>query len=68
MSEAFATEFAFQLDDEILNGTGADQCLGVLNANNASLVSQAKENGQLAATVVTENITKMWSRMPSKAW
>ena len=46
MGEAFATEYAFKLDDEILNGTGADQCLGILSANNGSLVSQAKETGQ----------------------
>jgi len=65
LGNAFASEFAFVIDDEILNGTGAGQCLGVLNA--ACLVSQAKETGQAAATVVAENISKMWARIPPRS-
>lgn len=60
-------ELAFMLDDAILNGSGAGQPHGILNS--AALVSVAKETGQAATTLVTENIQKMWSRMwaPSRS-
>jgi HK97 family phage major capsid protein len=58
---AFASEIRFQLDDAILNGTGAGQPLGILNSG--CLVSVDKETGQKAATIVSENIFKMWSRL-----
>lgn len=58
--QAFVGEFGFLLDDSIINGTGAGQPLGVLNAG--CLVSVAKETGQTAATVVAENIVNMYSR------
>lgn len=57
----FALEFGFKLDDVIVNGTGAGQGLGILNAG--CLVSVAKETGQKAATVLFENISKMDSRL-----
>lgn len=46
----FVSEFGFLLDDAIINGTGAGQPLGILNAG--CLVSVSKETGQKAATVV----------------
>ncbi len=58
---AFASEFGFKVDDEIIRGSGAGEALGILNA--AATVSQAKETGQAAATLVHENISKMWSRL-----
>lgn len=60
INAAFAREFAFQMDDEILNGTGAGQFLGVLNSS--ALVSVSKETGQAAKTVTFENIVKMYAR------
>lgn len=57
---AFAGEFGFLLDDAIYNGTGSGQPLGFMNSG--SLVSVAKETGQPSATVVAENIVKMYSR------
>lgn len=60
-SSQFGREFAFKLDDAILNGTGAGQPLGILNS--AALVSQAKETGQTAATMAFENIIKMYARL-----
>ena len=48
------------IGDALINGTGAGQPLGVLTA--PSLVSVAKETGQAAATLVTENIEKMYAR------
>lgn len=59
--QGFSQEFGFLLDDAIYNGTGAGQPLGILNSG--SLVSVDKEAGQAAATVVTENVVKMYSRL-----
>ena len=60
-TQGFGEEFAFMIDDAIINGTGAGQPLGVRNC--AALVSQDAESGQDADTVVAENIAKMWNRM-----
>ena len=57
----FTSEFGFLLDDAIINGTGAGQPLGILNAG--CLVSVDKETGQKAATVMAENVIKMYSRI-----
>jgi len=62
---AFASEFAFRVDDEIIRGTGSGQAQGVLNAT--ALVSQAKETSQVGATIVAENALKMRSRMPARS-
>ena len=58
---AFPAEIRFKLEDAILNGDGSGKPLGILNAN--CLVTQAKESGQSAATVVYNNVLKMWSRL-----
>lgn len=57
----FASEFGFLVDDAIINGTGAGQPLGILNSG--CLVSVSKESGQTAATIVAENVIKMYSRI-----
>ncbi|MCJ7564810.1 MAG: phage major capsid protein [Candidatus Aminicenantes bacterium] len=67
----FVSEFGFLLDDAIINGTGAGQPLGILNGG--CLVSVDKETGQKAATVVAENVIKMYSRIfaqsrPNAVW
>jgi len=56
-----ADELTFSINDAIINGTGAGQPLGILNA--ACTVSVAKETGQVAASLQTENIVKMWARL-----
>ncbi len=61
MSELFTEEFAFKGQDLVVNGSGAGEALGILNA--ACTVSQAKESGQSAATVVFENLVNMKSRV-----
>jgi len=61
LGSMFAEALAFQIDEDMLNGTGVAQMLGILNA--PCLVSVTKETGQPAATIVTENIIKMWSRL-----
>ncbi len=58
-------ELRFKVEDAIVNGTGVGKPLGILQA--PCLVSVAKEVGQLADTVVYENITKMWSRMYARS-
>jgi hypothetical protein len=63
--EGFRAELAFTVDDEIIRGTGAGQCLGPPQL--PALVSVAKESGQAADTVVAENIIKMWSRLLPRA-
>lgn len=64
LTRIFSDEFAFKLDDGIVNGTGAGQLLGILKA--PALVTVAKEAGQIADTIVAENIVTMFSRLP--AW
>ena len=57
---AFASEFGFQIDDGILNGTGAGQMLGLMNSG--SLVTVGKEVGQDAGTIVADNVMGMIER------
>ncbi len=47
--------------DKFINGKGGGEPLGVLNAT--STYSQGAETGQAAATIVTQNLLKMRSRM-----
>jgi HK97 family phage major capsid protein len=63
--EAFANEFGFKLDDAIVRGTGAGQPLGILNS--PAKIEVAAESGQVAATIVFENIIAMWSRLPARS-
>ena len=60
LEAGFRDEFAAKLLDERLNGTGAGEFTGVIAA--PCVVSQAKETGQTADTIVKENIDKMVSR------
>jgi HK97 family phage major capsid protein len=61
LNRVFPDEINFVVGDSLINGTGAGQPLGILNA--PCTVSVAKETGQLAATISTQNITKMWARL-----
>lgn len=58
---AFPEEFAFKIDDAIVNGTGAGQPLG-FQTSTATIV-QAKDSGQATGTVSATNILNMWTRM-----
>lgn len=64
MATAFASEFAFKIDDEILRGNGNGECQGILNCN--ALVSIAKETNQPAASILSTNLSKMWARLPAR--
>jgi len=57
----FPTAIAYFEDDAFINGTGAGQPLGIINAD--ALVTVAKEAGQAANTIVYENLVKMFARM-----
>lgn len=61
VENGFRKEFGFLLDDAIINGSGDSTPLGILNAG--CLVSQDKEDGQDADTIVVENVVKMASRL-----
>lgn len=61
LTRAAGDEMAFCIGDSIINGTGAGQPLGILNSG--CLVSVTKETGQTAATILSENIGKMWARL-----
>ncbi|SER57864.1 phage major capsid protein [Rhizobium sp. NFR03] len=65
LRQAFADEFLFKIEDAIINGTGAGMPLGFLNGG--SMITVPKEAGQLAGTIVAENILKMWARMPARS-
>jgi HK97 family phage major capsid protein len=64
-AQGFAEEIAFQIDEDIFAGTGAGMALGILNS--AALVSIAKETGQDAATIWSQNVRKMLARMPPRS-
>jgi HK97 family phage major capsid protein len=50
--------------DELLNGNGIGRPLGMLNANNAALLTVLRENGQAAGSIVSGlNVLKMRKRV-----
>lgn len=55
--------FADKIDYLLINGTGVDEFLGLLNC--PALIEVAKKGGQAAATTVTENIVNMYARLPA---
>ncbi len=61
MSQAFPEEFAFLLDNAVFEGSGTGQPLGFMKS--AAKVTVAKQSGQLANTIVFENVSDMWSRL-----
>lgn len=65
LADGFRDEFAFKIDDAILNGSGTNMPKGVLNSGNNALVTVAKEAEQAAATVNLANIVKMYNALPA---
>lgn len=57
----FPEAIAYFEDDAFINGTGAGQPLGIINAD--AMVTVSAETGQSASTIVWENIVNMYSRM-----
>lgn len=58
---AFPSALAFYEDDAFINGNGVGQPLGYQNSTAA--VTVTKETGQPSATILWDNIVKMYSRM-----
>jgi HK97 family phage major capsid protein len=67
LTQAFAEELNFTVEDAIWRGDGAGKPLGVFGAGNTALVSVAKETSQAAATLKTQNVLKMWARLPARS-
>jgi HK97 family phage major capsid protein len=61
MDEIYPEAISWFEDVAFINGTGVGEPLGFLNAPAA--VSVTKESGQLAATILWENIVKAYARM-----
>lgn len=61
LEEALKKSLAYGLDYNFLNGQGASGPLGI--RNDPALISVSKETGQGSATILYENLTKMWARM-----
>ena len=61
VNDALPEELTFKVEDAVLNGVGGGQPTGVIGSGAA--VSVAKEAGQAPATILAENVEKMWSRM-----
>ena len=51
------------MDDDFLDGSDANQPLGVLNSGNPALITAAAISGQGSGSVIAENIRDMYSRM-----
>lgn len=58
-------KLAFKVNDAIVNGTGAGQPLGIMNA--PCKVQVSKIGSQVAATIHAKNIVTMWSRLPASS-
>lgn len=61
MEQGAADEIAFKIGDAIINGDGLGKPRGIVG--HAATISVAKETGQAAATIVTENVRKMMGRL-----
>jgi HK97 family phage major capsid protein len=57
--KAFIEEYAFVCQDQVINGSGAGEALGVINA--VCTIEVSKESGQAAKTLLPKNITAMWA-------
>ncbi|MBU8870671.1 MAG: phage major capsid protein [Gemmatimonadales bacterium] len=61
LTTMFGQALGYQMDDDFVNGTGAGQPLGILNAG--CLISVSAETGQTSSELLTLNILNMWARM-----
>jgi len=58
-------ELMFMANDDVLNGLGTAGPLGILESDGKVEISA--ETGQAAATILVENLSKMWARLLSRA-
>jgi HK97 family phage major capsid protein len=64
INRALPEEFGYQIDDDILNGTGAGKPLGI--NNHPALVPIAKDANQTGVTFTVGNAVRMFARMPAR--
>jgi HK97 family phage major capsid protein len=64
LSQEFAEAFGWQMDYEIINGSGTGRPEGIINSN--ALISITAESEQGAATIAAQNLIKMYARVPSR--
>jgi HK97 family phage major capsid protein len=63
IEQMFPEAIAFAEDVDFLKGTGVGEPLGALSTSNTALIAVAKETSQPAASIMWENVLKMYSRM-----
>ncbi len=64
ISRLFSNAMAWQIDKDILTGSGVGKPLGIKNS--PSIIHVAKKDGQVEDTIVYENLVKMWARQWGK--
>jgi HK97 family phage major capsid protein len=57
-------EIAFKVNDAMVSGGGAGTPLGI--AKGGAVIAVAKETGQAAATILIQNVEKMWMRLNAR--
>lgn len=65
VTQAFGEEVGFKMDDSAINGDGAGKPLGVMSS--PALITISKESGQASATVLFQNVTKMYYRLHGRS-
>lgn len=59
--DAFPKEFVFKVEDAVVSGTGSGQPLGLLNSG--AVISVTKDSADSTATVSTNDVLNMYSRL-----
>jgi HK97 family phage major capsid protein len=67
LDETVSKEFAYQLNEKMINGLGAGELLGVVKA--PGTITVPKDSGQTAGTISFTNLSAMWTQShgPSRA-
>ena len=63
VEQTFPEAMAYYEDLDYLLGTGVGEPLGALSSTNTAIIEVAKETGQAAATVLWQNVIRMYARM-----
>jgi HK97 family phage major capsid protein len=63
IEQLFPEAISFAEDVDYLKGTGVGEPVGALTTANPAIIAVAKETSQAGATILWENIIKMYSRM-----
>ena len=67
LTDGFAEELTFKVEDAAFEGDGSGKPIGMISSANPSRITVSKENGQAADTVVHNNLIKMWSRLHARS-